>query len=192
MRSMGYDPYTHPFSYMSNVLLNVIADLPGIGQFKAEPDLPALVRNIFLKYPSLYPTESWIAEIKELLGEDWMKDETSNKLSPLDLKTELENIFLKDSSWWTKGQSLSGLGSQMIIVCCHLDSTANFESGFDPKADPAPGADDNGSGLAGVLSIAKFLSQFRGELQHTIRFCFFNAEEEGTVRKQGIRLIFER
>jgi leucyl aminopeptidase len=78
-------------------------------------------------------------------------------------------------------QPLNSLGSQIIIVCCHLDSTANFEVGYEKRVDPAPGADDNGSGLAGVLTIAKYLSQFRGKLLHTIKFCFFNAEEEGLV-----------
>ncbi|MCQ8205542.1 M28 family metallopeptidase, partial [Vibrio parahaemolyticus] len=48
-----------------------------------------------------------------------------------------------------------------------------------PSEDPAPGADDDGSGIAGVLTTAKYLSQYRGKFIHTIRFCFFNAEEVG-------------
>lgn len=67
----------------------------------------------------------------------------------------------------------------MIVVCCHLDSTANREESYEKTVDPAPGADDNGSGLTAVLSIAKLLSPYRGQLTHTIRFCFFNAEEVG-------------
>jgi GTP-binding protein EngB required for normal cell division len=36
---------------------NVIADLPGVGYFKAEPNLPEQIRQVFLKYPTRYPSE---------------------------------------------------------------------------------------------------------------------------------------
>jgi hypothetical protein len=179
LSSMGYTPLTHPFTYNSKILFNVIADLPGIGFFKAEPNLPEQIRQIFLKYPKIYPSEPWVEEINNLTGSDWIKEQNLDRLSPVELRTELENVFLQNSSWWTKDQSLNGLGSQTIIVCCHLDSTAQRELPYNKKTDPAPGADDNGSGVAAVLSIAKYLSQFRGSLLHTIRFCFFNAEEVG-------------
>jgi hypothetical protein len=181
LRSMGYTPFTHPFTYNSLVLSNVVADLPGIGNFKAEPNLPEQIRQIFLKYPTLYPPEPWIEEISLLTGSDWMKKQNLDSLSPQNLRREIEDIFLRESSWWTKDEPLSGLGAQMIIVCCHLDSTAGREppGKYNQRIDPAPGADDNGSGLAAVLAIAKYLSQFRGRLLHTIRFCFFNAEEIG-------------
>src|SRR5215203_2300022 len=178
---MGYIPFTHSFSYNSQVLSNVIADLPGVGYFKAEPNLPEQVRQVFLKYPTLYPSEPWIKEINLITGSNWMKKQNLDSLSPPDLRREIEDIFLNESSWWTKDESLNGLGAQMIIVCCHLDSTAGREpmGQYNRRIDPAPGADDNGSGLAAVLAIAKYLSQFRGKLSHTIRFCFFNAEEVG-------------
>ncbi len=181
LRSMGYTPFTHSFTYNSLVLSNVIADLPGIGYFKAEPNLPEQIRQTFLKYPTLYPSEPWIEEISLLTGGDWMKKQNLENLSPPNLRREIEDIFLRESSWWAKDEPLNGLGSQMIIVCCHLDSTAGREppGQYNPRIDPAPGTDDNGSGLAAVLAIAKYLSQFRGRLLHTIRFCFFNAEEVG-------------
>lgn len=43
----------------------------------------------------------------------------------------------------------------------------------------APGADDNATGCAAVLHIAKLLSRY--EFERTIRFCFFDAEEEGFI-----------
>jgi hypothetical protein len=181
LKSMGYTPFTHSFTYNSKILFNVIADLPGVGFFQAEPNLPEQIRQIFLKYPKVDPSESWIEEVTNLTGREWLKEQNLDNLSPLELRMRLENIFLQNSSWWTKDQSLNGLGSQMVILCCHLDSTAGREplGQYNRKTDPAPGADDNGSGLAAVLSIAKYLSQFRGNLLHTIRFCFFNAEEVG-------------
>jgi hypothetical protein len=181
LRSMGYTPFTHSFTYNSLVLSNVIAELPGIGFFKAEPNLPEQIRQILLKYPTVSPSEPWIEEISRLTGTNWMKDQNLDGLPPQDLRREIEDIFLRESSWWTKDEPLNGLGAQTIIVCCHLDSTAGREppGKYNRTIDPAPGADDNGSGLAAVLAIAKYLLQFRGRLLHTIRFCFFNAEEVG-------------
>ncbi len=74
----------------------------------------------------------------------------------------------------------------IVIVSAHFDSTANFEPNFNPEVDPAPGTDDDGSGVAGVLAIAKTikeLSQFKKH-KKTIRFVLFNAEEQGLVGSQ--------
>jgi hypothetical protein len=179
LHSMGYSPSTHTFSYQSKILPNVIADLPGTGYFKAEPDLPEQIRQIFLRYPLPVPSEPWIEEITRIVGKEWLQQQRLDKLSPLDLRRELEEIFLKGSPWWLKDSPLPGLEAQLVIVCCHMDSTANMEAVYDRSVDPAPGADDNGSGISATLAIARYLSQFRGKLQNTVRFCFFNAEEEG-------------
>jgi Zn-dependent M28 family amino/carboxypeptidase len=80
---------------------------------------------------------------------------------------------------------LAGFGAKTVIVGCHLDSTAGYDVGYDPATDAAPGADDNASGISGTLSVAKFLSHYRGTLKHTVRFCFFNAEEVGIVGSQA-------
>ena len=54
-----------------------------------------------------------------------------------------------------------------IVVGAHFDTSPE-----------SPGADDNGSGTALLLEVAKVLSQFR--FNHTIEFVAFNAEEPGT------------
>ncbi len=74
----------------------------------------------------------------------------------------------------------------IVIVSAHFDSTANFEPNFNPEVDPAPGTDDDGSGVAGILAVAKTikeLSQFKKH-KKTIRFVLFNAEEQGLVGSQ--------
>lgn len=179
LRSMGYSPSTHTFLYQSKILQNVIADLPGTGYFKAEPDLAEQIRQIFLRYPLPVPSEPWIEEVSRIVGKEWLQQQRLDKLSPIDLRRELEEIFLKGSPWWLKDRPLQGLEAQLVIVCCHMDSTANMEAVYESSIDPAPGADDNGSGIAATLAIARYLSQFRGRLPNTVRFCFFNAEEEG-------------
>lgn len=83
---------------------------------------------------------------------------------------------------------LSGTSDTCVIVSAHLDSTAGNDHGYNPKHDPAPGADDDASGVATVLSLAaRFAAQaatgWRPSL--TLRFVLFNAEEEGLVGSQA-------
>jgi hypothetical protein len=185
LRSMGYYPFTHSFAYQARILRNVIADLPGSGYFKAEPDLAEQVRQVFAKYPNVIPSEPWISEILNIVGREWFVQQNLESLSPLLIRKQLEDIFLKGSSWWLKQNNLSGLGAQMIVVCCHMDSTANNESMYNKSVDPAPGIDDNCSGVAATLAIARYLAQYRRRLTHTVRFCFFNAEEMGLFGSQA-------
>ncbi|MFJ9413101.1 M28 family metallopeptidase [Streptomyces sp. NPDC101227] len=80
-----------------------------------------------------------------------------------------------------------------VLVTAHLDSTAArgefFDSGglpraYDPAIDPAPGADDDGSGIAAVMAAAECLSAMVADGRaptRTVRFVLFNAEEQGLV-----------
>jgi Peptidase family M28/Repeat of unknown function (DUF346) len=61
----------------------------------------------------------------------------------------------------------------LVIVTAHLDSI-NLAGG---PAAPAPGADDNASGAAGVLEIARVLATHPSA--HDVRFVLFGGEEEG-------------
>ncbi|WP_433367285.1 M20/M25/M40 family metallo-hydrolase [Actinoplanes sp. CA-142083] len=61
----------------------------------------------------------------------------------------------------------------VVLVTAHLDSI-NIAGG--PAAD-APGADDNGSGSAGVLLLARLLAGTAWN--HTLRLILFGGEEQG-------------
>jgi Zn-dependent M28 family amino/carboxypeptidase len=61
----------------------------------------------------------------------------------------------------------------LVLVTAHLDSI-NLAGG--PLA-PAPGADDNGSGAAGLLEIAQVLAGHQAA--HDLRLVLFGGEEEG-------------
>jgi Peptidase family M28 len=60
----------------------------------------------------------------------------------------------------------------LVIVTAHLDSI-----NLDGATAPAPGADDNGSGSAGVLAIAHALAEHAAA--HDLRLILFGGEEEG-------------
>jgi Zn-dependent M28 family amino/carboxypeptidase len=61
----------------------------------------------------------------------------------------------------------------VVVVTAHLDSI-NLTGG--PTA-AAPGADDNGSGAAGLLEMARVLAAHRAA--HDLRFILFGGEEQG-------------
>jgi len=59
-----------------------------------------------------------------------------------------------------------GKSSRILELGAHYDTV-----------DGSPGADDNGSGVAAILEIARVLSAV--ETKHMVRFCFFALEEHG-------------
>jgi Iap family predicted aminopeptidase len=63
-----------------------------------------------------------------------------------------------------------------ILVGAHYDSI--------PRSGPAPGAEDNGSGVATLLSIAKLLKG-KGTPNRAIHFVMFTAEEEGLLGSEA-------
>ena len=80
-----------------------------------------------------------------------------------------------------------GVRPELVIVSAHLDSTAAASHGagappYRPAVDAAPGADDDASGVAGVLAVARALRSMPvAKPEHSLRFVLFNAEEQGLV-----------
>lgn len=70
----------------------------------------------------------------------------------------------------------SDLSDEAIMVAAHFDSV-NWEN-IDMDA---PGVDDNASGLALVMLLAKTLASRSVPLRRSVLFVAFNAEEEGLV-----------
>jgi bacterial leucyl aminopeptidase len=76
---------------------------------------------------------------------------------------------------------------ETVLITAHLDSTAAFtrfeDRNYIPDEDPAPGADDDGSGIAAVLAAARAIKRLSAikRPKRAIRFVLFNAEEEGLV-----------
>ena len=75
--------------------------------------------------------------------------------------------------------TLYGLNASkpIYIICAHYDSISNLSEN-DPDA-PAPGADDDASGVAAILEAAKILSNYT--FSSTIKFIAFSGEEQGLV-----------
>jgi hypothetical protein len=69
-------------------------------------------------------------------------------------------------------------GSGKYVLGAHYDATASRDrpSGWNPATDPAPGSDDNGSGVACLLEAARLLLQEQYDFD--LECCFFGGEEQ--------------
>jgi PKD repeat protein len=71
--------------------------------------------------------------------------------------------------------TINGTGSdQYFIICAHLDSY-NRDASWSFPNSPAPGADDDASGLAAILAVAKAFAGYK--FYYGIKFIAFDAEE---------------
>jgi len=69
-----------------------------------------------------------------------------------------------------------------VVLAAHYDSTAELDPDpWEAAVDPAPGADDDASGISAVLEAARLLSAEPGGFSRTLRFVLFSAEEVGLV-----------
>lgn len=69
--------------------------------------------------------------------------------------------------------------NEFIVCGAHYDSFVRTEGAFDPDTLVSPGADDNASGVAGILTTARILSNY--EFERSIIYASWNAEEFGLL-----------
>jgi leucyl aminopeptidase len=124
-------------------------------------------------------------------------DHADNAAAVATLVADLERIgggrlAIRRHRFTLSGQPLENVEAELpgsgldgvVLVSAHLDSTGMRQDGYQPELDPAPGADDDGSGVAGVLTAADAflaLDAALGVPRRTVRFVLFNAEEQGLV-----------
>jgi hypothetical protein len=78
-----------------------------------------------------------------------------------------ENVYA-----WMEG---SEKGDEIVVVGAHYDHLGKKAGKINP------GADDNASGTAAVLAMAKALSKLQGQNKRTIVFQFYAGEEQGLL-----------
>jgi hypothetical protein len=92
-----------------------------------------------------------------------------NEFEKLGLETryhEWSNDYLFGSNVEATLPGIDEHSDEIYVICAHYDSV-----------DGSPGADDDGSGTAAVLTAAKVMSLY--SFNHTIRFVAFSGEEQG-------------
>ena len=97
---------------------------------------------------------------------DWIY----NKFEKMGLNVEFHNWSFEEFQGKNIVATLPGIDNSsnaIFIICAHYDTVKN-----------SPGANDDGSGVVAVLSIAEILSKY--SFNHTIKFITFSGEEVGT------------
>ena len=97
---------------------------------------------------------------------DWIY----NKFEKMGLNVEFHNWSFEEFQGKNIVATLPGTDNSsnaIFIICAHYDTVKN-----------SPGANDDGSGVVAVLSIAEILSKY--SFNHTIKFITFSGEEVGT------------
>ena len=126
----------------------------------------------------------------------WEKqDEVANylfkKFQEYDIPVEFDEYYFKDKKWKNVVATIHGKRKpeDIYMVIAHFDSISK-----QPEIS-APGADDNASGTAAVLEIARILKDVK--LCSSIQFGIFSNEEQGRLgskhfakkaRKEGLRI----
>ena len=75
------------------------------------------------------------------------------------------------------------LQSEVIVVGAHYDHVGygNKRNSFGPFGYVHNGADDNASGVAGLIEIVETLARFPDPCRRTILFAFWDGEEQGLL-----------
>lgn len=64
-----------------------------------------------------------------------------------------------------------------VVMGAHYDAIGKATPGWRPNVDPAPGADDNGTGTAALLEYARILANDRANLRTRVVLTFWDGEE---------------
>ena len=101
-----------------------------------------------------------------------------DRLAALGYTTELEEFSIGPTTRFNVVATKAGATrpDELVILGAHFDS--RNKEGRDARG-PAPGADDNATGTAAVLEVARQLAAT--PLDRTVRFVLFSGEEQGLV-----------
>jgi hypothetical protein len=143
-----------------------VSFIQGLVDLATEVGIEASIKEL-VAFPTRHSTSASFTKASTLVRK---------KLNDLGYTTRLQTITVNGKKSRNVIADKAGLGKKprgVVIATAHLDSV-NLQDG---AAAPAPGADDNGSGSAGVLEIALAFAQHRGV--HDLRLILFGGEEQG-------------
>lgn len=124
-------------------------------------------RNSFSGANGLDPAAEWAAEMFEGYGLDVQRDQFREDMTP-QIVAEFRGLEDPDA---------------IVVVGAHFDSRSTMNSSPTQRA---PGADDNGSGSAAVLELARIIQESGATFRHTLRLCLFTGEEQGLIGSRAL------
>lgn len=146
-----------------------------ISSFVKEVSLSNIIKNIQLLsgFPSRFTFSSDIVQARQWIYEQFVNIGYAN--------VEYQDFILCDSLQKNIICSKKGIGDpdRVIILCAHYDSTGRSTIGWNWEKCPAPGANDNASGIAALIEIARILKNI--DLNYTVRLIAFTGEEQNLM-----------
>ncbi len=158
---------------MSSLTKNLKSNQMG-HQFCAKSDSAIEMVNVKNIHDSVIHLQSYgdrFTREKQWEASLWIKSEFEKS----GLASSLQTYLFREKTWPNVVAEIKGnkKPDQIIMAIAHTDTTA------DNPQRMAPGADDNGSGVAVILEIARILRKF--PLERTLAFCIFTNEERGAA-----------
>jgi acetylornithine deacetylase/succinyl-diaminopimelate desuccinylase-like protein len=141
----------------------------------------------------------WQAEVVAIpapfLGEQARAEWLVNRFDEVGLQRvetdEAGNVF----GWLPAAELPPESTGPVVVISAHLDTVFPAETSLKPVVDgdrlAAPGACDNGAGVAGMLAIAQALVKAKAELAAPLIF-MGNVGEEGEGDLHGIRHLYQQ
>ena len=145
--------------------------------------VPGNYRSRFVLHPDMREATEYIRrEFAEAFGEQAVYLQAfpiSKSTARSRVRENREGIDKVDSTAFNVVATLPGSdpNAGYYVLCAHYDATAVRSVGWNWREDPAPGADDNASGVALVLESARALAGQK--FPWTIKFIAFSGEELG-------------
>jgi hypothetical protein len=159
---------------MDGVIMDIIKPMARAGVPSINANIEAVSQSTYSSY--LMSLVNFLTRyslsFQFISAMDWAEDE----LQSFGYQTELCPIDVGDGNSYNLVADRLGNRDgirKLVLVTAHLDSI-NIRDGVNA---PAPGADDNASGAAGVLEIARVLAEYSPK--HDLRLILFGGEEEG-------------
>jgi Zn-dependent M28 family amino/carboxypeptidase len=119
-----------------------------------------------------------------LAGEDWQKEVFVNatRLNNSSFQNAQLNLVEKTTSYYTENLIFplywNENNTETFVICAHYDHLGQQGAMY------YPGADDNASGVAVLLELARLLAKDSLIFSKNIQFVFFSGEEQGLYGSQ--------
>ncbi|MBE0639659.1 MAG: M28 family peptidase [Bacteroidales bacterium] len=162
--------------FSQKVLLPVQSCYTELSRFSPDPFVESLLAQVNgvnittdVQHLQNYGTRNCY-HASSILAQNWIK----NELLDLEFSVEVMDFTMPGGAASDNVIATfpgTKYPDEYVVLGAHYDSYAGAVS------NPAPGADDNASGTAGILEIARILSLY--DFDRTIIFCAFSGEEYG-------------
>ena len=161
--------HTYPVITEENPEIRALMDSVSVDSLKADIEHLSGYHNRRFDSHYIYEVQDWLVGRYQAFGADTVMLHDFKIYKPQWPEETADNILAV--KWGTRTPE------EYVICGAHYDSWN--DDGTDPDTIRSPGADDNASGVAGILETARLLSHC--SFDRTVIFANWNAEEIGLI-----------